>query len=85
MKCCICKGKIQEHSHNGKVFWREGHNAQPLVDGRCCDDCNNHVVGFRIFCFTSQTLDKKEYGIQRLRHIQAAVIHQVIKIKEEEE
>lgn len=83
MKCCICRGKIQEHSHNGKVYWSEGHNAQPLVDGRCCDDCNNYVVGFRIYCFTNQTLDKKQYEIQRLQYMQAAVKDQLIKEEEE--
>jgi hypothetical protein len=85
MKCCVCKGDIQEHSHNGKVYWTEGHNAQPLVDGRCCDDCNNYVVGFRIFCFTNQSLNKEEWGIQKLRYIQAAVQEQLIRSKEEEE
>lgn len=83
MKCCICKGEIQEHSHNGKVYWSGGHNAQPLVDGRCCDDCNGYVVGFRIYCFTNQTLDKKQYEIQRLQYMQAAVKDQLIKEEEE--
>lgn len=83
MKCCICRGEIQEHSHNGKVYWSEGHNAQPLVDGRCCDDCNNYVVGFRIYCFTNQTLDKKQYEIQRLQYMQAAVKDRIIKEEEE--
>lgn len=83
MKCCICRGEIQEHSHNGKVYWSEGHNAQPLVDGRCCDDCNNYVVGFRIYCFTNQTLDKKQYEMQRLQYMQAAVKDQLIKEEEE--
>ena len=41
MKCDICDGKIDEHSHNGKVYWTEGHNAEPLVSGRCCDACNS--------------------------------------------
>ena len=25
-----------------------GHNARPLVDGRCCDECNNQVIAFRL-------------------------------------
>jgi hypothetical protein len=36
--CSIC----------GTVFMRWGHNAQPINDGRCCDDCNNLVVARRI-------------------------------------
>jgi len=49
MKCDVCHGKIDEHSHNGKVYWTEGHNAEPLVSGRCCDTCNSLVTGFRMF------------------------------------
>jgi len=49
MKCDVCHGKIDEHSHNGKVYWTEGHNAEPLVSGRCCDACNSLVIGFRMF------------------------------------
>ena len=48
MKCDVCHGKIDEHSHNGKVYWTEGHNAEPLVSGRCCDACNSLVIGFRM-------------------------------------
>lgn len=51
MKCDVCYGEIDEHSHNGKVYWTEGHNAEPLVSGRCCDTCNGLVIGFRMFCY----------------------------------
>ena len=39
MKCSICNNKI-----NGKF----GNNAQPINDGRCCDDCNTLVIIERI-------------------------------------
>ena len=32
--CCIC----------GKKFRGFGNNAQPVKDGRCCDECNSTVV-----------------------------------------
>ena len=32
--CCIC----------GKSMGGYGNNAQPLYNGRCCDDCNNSYV-----------------------------------------
>lgn len=35
MACCICNGEIETVGG-----WREGHNAQPVADGRCCGDCN---------------------------------------------
>ena len=38
MKCSICKEKIEGF----------GNNAQPINDGRCCDDCNMLVVLARI-------------------------------------
>ena len=36
MKCCLC-GKEIEIEDCG---WSEGNNAQPLMDGRCCNECN---------------------------------------------
>ena len=39
MDCSICKDKI-----NGKY----GHNAQPINNGRCCDNCNNLVIIARL-------------------------------------
>lgn len=32
--CCIC----------GEVFMGHGHNAAPVEEGVCCDDCNWNVV-----------------------------------------
>ena len=38
--CDICNGPIEiERDFKGKPFWNGGHNAQPIVDGRCCDGC----------------------------------------------
>ena len=39
MKCCICKKKIE--TVRG---WEEGHNAEPIKKGRCCEHCNLTVV-----------------------------------------
>ena len=39
MKCSICK---EDSNH------QYGHNAQPINDGICCDDCNTLVVLERI-------------------------------------
>lgn len=49
MKCSICKGKIEQkymtNIEGEKImYWGEGHNAQPINDGRCCDGCNASVV-----------------------------------------
>jgi len=44
MKCCWCHGEIEPIKKDGKVVWDQGHNAQPLMEGRCCDDCNTLVV-----------------------------------------
>ncbi|KKN51132.1 hypothetical protein LCGC14_0625960 [marine sediment metagenome] len=40
MKCCICKKEIKPDV----TGWDEGNNAQPIADGRCCNDCNNIKV-----------------------------------------
>ena len=50
MKCIICKQEIEKHYDNeGKVYWSEGHNAEPIASGRCCDKCNDtQVIPIRI-------------------------------------
>ena len=46
MDCVICNEPIKPllHPHTGEVVWEHGNNAQPVADGRCCDDCNWKVV-----------------------------------------
>ena len=39
MDCSICKNEI---------YTEFGHNAQPINDGRCCDECNTLVIIERI-------------------------------------
>jgi len=39
MECSICKGEIEV-----KGNWTQGNNAQPINDGRCCDNCNYTIV-----------------------------------------
>ena len=42
INCSICKEKIDEQftKNTNKVYWTEGHNAEPINDGRCCTSCN---------------------------------------------
>ena len=45
MKCCICKEEIDiQYSETGEVVWDQGHNAEPVRDGRCCSTCNFTIV-----------------------------------------
>ena len=44
MKCSICGLMIGKFSGSSGF----GHNAQPINDGRCCDDCNTLVIIERI-------------------------------------
>lgn len=39
MTCCICGKEIPAVGG-----WTQGNNAQPVKDGRCCDECNMSVV-----------------------------------------
>ena len=41
MKCSVCGTTIKKDPVSG---WDGGHNAHPVNDGRCCDDCNTHIV-----------------------------------------
>jgi len=40
MKCSICTSEIDVQA-NG---YKEGHNASPISNGRCCTICNDNVV-----------------------------------------
>jgi len=40
MKCSICNKEIAVKEGG----WDSGNNAQPVNDGRCCDECNATVV-----------------------------------------
>ena len=41
--CVICLGEIEVQS-NG---WAGGHNAMPVAEGQCCDDCHGQVLAER--------------------------------------
>ena len=45
MKCCICGDTIDiQYNELGHVVWDQGHNAEPVKDGRCCSTCNYTIV-----------------------------------------
>ena len=45
VKCSICSGYIKPlKDKDGNIIWEHGNNAEPINDGRCCDDCNWSVV-----------------------------------------
>ena len=53
MKCCLC-GKAIEVKGN----WKEGNNAEPLKEGRCCYKCNDtRVIPARLI---QRMLSRKE-------------------------
>ena len=41
--CVICGLKIDIIT-SGDFEWKDGHNAEPIKEGRCCTECNNSVV-----------------------------------------
>ena len=42
LECVICGREIKEDPRI--PGWDRGHNAEPVKEGRCCDDCNSFVV-----------------------------------------
>ena len=46
MKCKICNGEIEPliDPKSGKVAWDQGHNAEPVAEGRCCDQSYTTIV-----------------------------------------
>ena len=44
-KCSICTKDIdKQYTPEGKMYWNEGHNAEPINNGRCCSLCNENIV-----------------------------------------
>ena len=41
MKCSICNNEIEKNEISS---WDKGNNAQPINNGRCCDECNTYKV-----------------------------------------
>jgi len=39
MDCSICGHPIES-----EAGWDQGHNAEPITEGRCCNWCNTNVV-----------------------------------------
>lgn len=42
--CSICGNPIDVQTYRNRIVWTQGHNAQPVNDGRCCSYCNDTVV-----------------------------------------
>ena len=77
MKCNICCGSIEEKymtNFEGEevMFWSEGHNAEPLEEGRCCDSCNGYVIGFRMFLIKGSGLSPANIELKRLEYLRMA-------------
>ena len=50
LKCVICGDAI--HDDHG---WKDGHNAAPVANGRCCSICNDtRVIPARAFLMAQQ-------------------------------
>jgi hypothetical protein len=45
VECDICGGDIApELTPEGQVYWTQGHDAHPVVDGRSCETCHTTKV-----------------------------------------
>ena len=42
--CSICQQRLSLENCRHEFNTRFGNNAQPVNDGRCCDNCNDKVV-----------------------------------------
>ena len=49
MECVLCGAVIEPHRNDdGVIFWEGGHNAEPLAEGSCCDNCQPKVLKERM-------------------------------------
>lgn len=45
MRCSICGEDIEKkYLPDGRMYWDNGNNAEPINDGRCCDKCDWAIV-----------------------------------------
>lgn len=66
MQCSICNKDIPVKDGG----WSEGNNAQPVNDGRCCDECNMAVVvPARLHAaLNRQDEEEEEYWLYLINH-----------------
>lgn len=69
MKCSICEKEIPAKDGG----WSSGNNAQPVNNGRCCDQCDTYVViPARLREFAARTAasgdEEPEYWLYLLSH-----------------
>lgn len=62
MKCVIC----------GKRYSGYGNNAEPLKEGRCCDECNIIVIQYRIAVLEGLVRAKEGKTWQNISALDAA-------------
>ena len=44
-KSSICEGHIEPlRNDEGEIVWEGGNNAEPINNGRCCNECKMTVV-----------------------------------------
>ena len=59
-RCGLCEGYIKplRHPETNEIVWEGGHNALPIADVRCCDDCNtNRVIPVRMAQMQGKLID----------------------------
>jgi len=45
MMCVICHKEIEkQYTEEGVMYWDQGNNAEPISEGRCCNECNRSEV-----------------------------------------
>lgn len=61
-ECSICNDTIDvQTAPDGTIYWTDGHNAQPVTDGRCCTSCNySAVIPARLLYLAKSTNKKSE-------------------------
>ncbi len=70
LDCCLCGKQIDEQvTKANKVYWTEGHNAEPLNKGRCCTKCNNEkVIPYRMLCVVDDRLERINSLLKQVIH-----------------
>lgn len=56
INCCFCNCELED---------RDSHNAQPVMNGRCCSTCNPRIV-LRARMFGAEVIAVHGYSIEEL-------------------
>tara|TARA_R100001443_G_scaffold117217_1_gene140568 strand:- start:716 stop:1072 length:357 start_codon:yes stop_codon:yes gene_type:complete len=89
--CVLCGDALDVLYRNSVAVWTDGHNAEPVAKGRCCNFCNDtEVIPARLRmvfqCVGGSSIDfKNSDNLINMKNNLIDIQSELNKIKEEED